>query len=97
MINENLRIKEELTRLNAALGGMRLQTQYLLNARMEGQLVVSHKNERPGGHTATSNITIERDQGEAHDRILRRTGRTNDTGQEPRLEFVPSIAYSAFR
>ncbi len=40
VINESLRIKEDLTHTNAAIGGMRMQLHWLMNARLQNQQTV---------------------------------------------------------
>lgn len=49
VMNESLRVKEDISRMNAAIGGMRLQLHWLVSARLQNQQRVAMVRSQTGG------------------------------------------------
>ena len=49
VVNESMRVKEDISHMNAAIGGMRLQLHWLVNARLQNQQRVAMVRNQTGG------------------------------------------------
>ena len=60
VVNESMRVKEDISHMNAAIGGMRLQLHWLVNARLQNQQRVAMvRNQTRGALDAPASSTPE--------------------------------------
>ena len=83
VMNESLRVKEDISHMNAAIGSMRLQLHWLVSARLQNQQRVALvRNQSERGVEAGASSPAEGGRGD----VDLANGRLNDsTRQEPKL------------
>lgn len=83
VMNESMRVKEDISHMNAAIGGMRLQVHWLVSSRLQNQQRVAMvRNQTGGAIDAGASSTPERPSGGA-DLPIRRL--SDSTRQETKL------------
>ena len=83
VMNESMRVKEDISHMNAAIGGMRLQLHWLVSARLQNQQRVAMvRNQTEGALDAGASSTPERPSG-GFDLTIRRL--SDSTRQETKL------------
>lgn len=63
VMNESLRVKEDTSHMNAAIGAMRLQLHWLVSARLQNQQRVAMARSQTGGDLDAGTSTSSRSQG----------------------------------
>lgn len=83
VLNEGLRIKEDISHMNAAMGGMRLQLHWLVSARLQNQQRVAMVRTQTGGVLDTGASSRPQDSGADVELPIRRL--SDLTRQETKL------------
>ncbi|CBF86306.1 hypothetical protein AN2168.2 [Aspergillus nidulans FGSC A4] len=83
IMNECLRLKEDMAHTNAAVGSIRMQVQWLMNPRLhQGQRTQNNSEARGGTHSAAGAGASSSSSGPAPGYGLLRPRRLSDTGRE---------------
>ncbi|KAL4771370.1 hypothetical protein BDW60DRAFT_68132 [Aspergillus nidulans var. acristatus] len=83
IMNECLRLKEDMAHTNAAVGSIRMQVQWLMNPRLhQGQRAQNNNEARGGTHSAAGAGASSSSSGPAPGYGLLRPRRLSDTGRE---------------